>query len=189
MSLFTHWVWMIGLAAAVSFPAWAQQKLVPEKSEIRFVAKQMNVPTEGRFRKFNAAIQFDLARPEAAKAQIEVELGSIDMGSEEGETEVKRKPWFFIESFPKANFSGSGAKALGGGKFEMPGKLSIKGLSRDVSLAFSVRQEAGNLVAEGSYPLKRLDFKIGEGAWSDTDTVANEVLVRYRVVLSGTPAK
>lgn len=190
MSLsFLHSVLLAALTALVSLPALAQQKLVAEKSEIRFVAKQMNVPTEGRFRKFSADIQFDLARPETAKAEIEVELGSIDLGSEEGETEVKRKPWFFIESFPKASFRGSGAKALGGGKFEMPGKLSIKGLTRELSLAFSVRQEGGNLVAEGSYPLKRLDFKIGEGAWSDTDTVANEVLVRYRVVLSGTPAK
>lgn len=178
-----------GLALAAALPAMAQQKLVPEKSEIRFLAKQMNAPAEGRFRKFSADIQFDPARPDAAKAQIEVELGSIDLNSEEGETEVKRKPWFFVESFPRASFTGNGAKALGGGKFQLPGKLSIKGLTRDATLVFSVRQEGGNLIAEGSYPLQRLDFKIGEGAWADTDTVANEVLVRYRVVLSGTPAK
>lgn len=177
------------LFSLASAPAHAQQKLVTEKSEIRFVAKQMNVPTEGRFRKFSADIQFDPARPEAAKAQIEVDLGSIDMGNEDGETEVKRRPWFNIELFPKASFTGAAAKPLGGGRFEMPGKLGIKGIFRDVTLAFALRQEGGNLVAEGSYPLQRLDFKIGEGAWADTDTVANEVQVRFRVVLSGAPAK
>jgi len=31
--------------------------------------------------------------------------------------------------------------------------------------------------------VKRLDFKIGEGEWADTGTVANEVLVRVRMVL------
>ncbi|CAG0963744.1 Protein YceI [Burkholderiales bacterium] len=181
---------LIGLLVSLAVaPAHAQQKLVSEKSEIRFVAKQMNVPTEGRFRKFSADILFDPAKPETAKAQIEVDLGSIDMGSEEGETEVKRKPWFNVEFFPKASFTGAVAKPLGGGRFEMPGKLGIKGISRDVMLAFALRQEGGNLIAEGSYPLKRLDFKIGEGAWADTDTVANEVQVRFRVVLSGAPAK
>ncbi len=178
-----------GVLLAATLPAWGQQQLVAEKSEIRFVARQMNVPTEGRFRKFSAEIQFDPARPEAARAAIEVDIASIDLGSDEGDIEVKRKPWFHIEAFPKAIFSGAGAKALGGGKYEMPGKLSIKGLARELTLAFTVRQDAGQLVAEGTYPLRRLDFKIGEGAWADTETVANEVLVRYRVVLTGTPAK
>jgi hypothetical protein len=36
---------------------------------------------------------------------------------------------------------------------------------------------------EGHFTLKRLQFKIGEGAWSDTDTVADEVLVRFKFVL------
>lgn len=186
MYLAACWL-MFGLLAAA--PALAQQKVLAEKSEIRFIAKQMGVPTEGRFRKFGGDIQFDPSKPELAKAAIEVELGSIDMGTKEGEIEVRRKPWFHIDLFPKANFSGSGAKPLGGGRFEMPGKLAIKGISRDVVLTFTVRQETGNLVAEGAYPLKRLDFKIGEGAWSDTDTVADEVQVRFRVVLTGTPAK
>lgn len=176
-------------ATMVATPVLAQQKLVTERSEIRFVAKQMNVPTEGRFKKFGGEIQFDLAKPEAARAQLEVELGSIDLGSAEGEIEVRRKPWFNVDIFPKATFSGAVAKPLGGGRFEMPGKLGIKGISRDLVLAFTVRQEGGNLVAEGTYPLKRLEFKIGEGPWEDTDTVANEVPVRFRIVLSGAPAK
>jgi hypothetical protein len=29
--------------------------------------------------------------------------------------------------------------------------------------------------------LKRLDYAIGEGVWSDTDTVANEVQVKFRI--------
>lgn len=177
------------LTLAFAAPTYAQQKLVPEKSEIRFAAKQMGVATEGRFRKFGAELEFDPARPEMARARIEVELGSIDLGNEDGEIEVRRKPWFNVDAFPKASFTGAGAKALGGGKFELAGKLAIKGVTQEVVLPFTVRQEGANLVAEGAYPLKRLEFKIGEGAWSDTDTVANEVLVRYRVHLSGTPAK
>jgi hypothetical protein len=39
---------------------------------------------------------------------------------------------------------------------------------------------------EGQFALKRLQFRVGEGAWSDTDTVADEVVVKFRFVL---PAK
>lgn len=38
-------------------------------------------------------------------------------------------------------------------------------------------------LAEGQFTVKRLDFKVGEGVWADTDTVANEVSVRLRMVL------
>src|SRR5258708_22985738 len=64
--------------------AFAQQKVVPDKSYIRFVTKQMNVPVEGRFRKFDATVAFDPAKPDATKADFEVDLGSIDLGNEEG---------------------------------------------------------------------------------------------------------
>ena len=45
------------------------------------------------------------------------------------------------------------------------------------------KDAAGNSVAEGSFTLKRLDYKIGEGEWADPDTVANDVVVRVRMVL------
>jgi len=32
-------------------------------------------------------------------------------------------------------------------------------------------------------PLKRLAFNVGEGAWSDTETVADDVTVKFRLTL------
>ena len=45
------------------------------------------------------------------------------------------------------------------------------------------KDAAGNNLAEGSFTIKRLDYKIGEGEWADPETVANEVIVRVRMVL------
>ena len=38
-------------------------------------------------------------------------------------------------------------------------------------------------------PIKRLAFKIGDGEWADTSMVADEVQVRFKLVLSGLPAQ
>ena len=38
-------------------------------------------------------------------------------------------------------------------------------------------------MAEGQFTVKRLDFRIGEGMWADTNTVADEVVIRIRMVL------
>lgn len=167
----------------VAFPAGAQQKIVPDKSFIRFVTKQMNVPVEGQFKKFDATVAFDPAKPEATKAEFEVDLASIDLGNEEGETEAKKKTWLDVPGFPKAKFVAASVKSLGGGKFEARGPLTIKGTSREVVAPFTVTDAAGMRTVEGQFSLKRLQYKIGEGPWSDTDTVADDVLVRFRFTL------
>ena len=44
--------------------------------------------------------------------------------------------------------------------------------------------DAGSVrTVEGEFTLKRLAFRIGEGPWSDTDTVADDVLVKFRFTL------
>ncbi len=153
----------------------------PAKSEIRFVTKQMNVPVEGTFRKFSAQLDFDPAKLASSKAQIEVDLGSIDTGSSEADAEVKGKAWFNLAVFPTAKFVSTGLKALGGGRYEAAGKLTIKGKTLDVTAPFTVKQEGGVTVFDGGFTLLRLQFGIGEGPWADTETVANEVQVKFKL--------
>jgi polyisoprenoid-binding protein YceI len=163
--------------------AWAQQKVDVSKSRIRFVTKQMNVPVEGAFKKFDANVSFDPAKPEATKAEFEVDLGSIDLGTDEGNTEVKRKAWLNIDAFPKAKFAATSVKPLGTGKFEARGPLTIKGATQPIVATFTVTDAAGTRTVDGGFPMKRLQYKIGEGPWADTDTVADEVLVRFHFVI------
>jgi polyisoprenoid-binding protein YceI len=160
--------------------------LLTEKSSIAFVSKQMNVPVEGAFRKFTAQIVLDPARPEAGRAQIEIDLPSIDAGSEEANEEVKGKSWFNVRDFPKASFSSTSVKSLGGGRFETSGKLSIRGKALEVRAPFTLRQEKDILTVDGSFQLKRLDYGIGSGIWSDTSVVADEVQIKFHFVLSPT---
>ncbi|MDH5264286.1 MAG: YceI family protein, partial [Betaproteobacteria bacterium] len=176
------------LAAALALPALAQapQKVVAEKSQIRFAFRQMNVPVEGRFRKFDATVAFDPKKPEATKAEFEVDLGSIDLGNPEGETEAKRKAWLNIDAFPKAKFVASGVRATGPGKYEATGPLTIKGASLNITAPFTLVDAGGMRTVEGQFALKRLQFKIGEGPWSDTETVADEVTVRFKFVIPST---
>jgi len=181
-----RWTWLL-LSLLLAAPAGAQGVLV-DKSEIRFVGKQLGIGVEGRFRKFKASVAFlpqDLAK---SKADIDVDLASIDLASEDSEKELRDKLWFDTSRFPLAHFASTSFKDLGGDKYEVSGQLSLKGVSRPVTVPFAVRKDAaGNTVAEGQFTLKRLEYKVGEGAWSDTDTVANDVAVRIRMVLP--PAK
>ncbi len=177
------------LAGISSVHASEFNQVQAEKSTVAFAYKQMGVPSEGKFRKFAAAVAFDPAKPSAASARIDIDLASIDTGSKEGDDEVMGKQWFHVKSHPQARFVSSAVKALGGNRYEVAGLLTIKGRSREVSAPFTFRREGAAAVFEGGFVLNRLDFAIGEGPWADVGTVANEVRINFYVVASAAPAR
>ena len=76
-------------------------------------------------------------------------------------------------------------KSTGAGKYEVVGKLIIKGLSQDIVVPVSLTQTGGLTTAVGAFALKRLGFKIGDNEWSDTSMVADDVQVKFKFVLTG----
>ena len=162
----------------------APLKIDNAKSTVTIVFKQLNVPVEAKFKKFNAQIDFDAAKPETAKAAVDMDITSFDLGDAEYNQEVMKKDWFNAAQFPKANFTAGTIKSAGPGKFNVTGKLSIKGKTSDVSFPLSVKKDGAGAaqVFDGVLPIKRLTYNIGEGDWKDTDTVADEVLIKFHVV-------
>ena len=176
----------LGSAALLAAqPAVAQQKLVPAQSEVQFTARQMGVPLEGHFKKFDAQVSFDPAKLATSKIVFTVDTGSATMGSRETDAELPKATWFNVPQFPQATFQSSAIKALGAGKFEVTGKLSIKGMARDVVVPVTLVQNGATTMATGALPLKRLAFKIGENEWADTSIVADDVQVKFKLALTG----
>ena len=165
--------------------AQAQQKLIQAQSDIAFVSKQMGVPVEGRFKKFDAQIAFDPAKPATANIAFMVDTGSASIGAPESDAELPKATWFSVAKFPQATFQSSAVKALGGGKFQISGKLNIKGTSKDLDFPVTLTQAAGITTVNGQFTLKRLAFRIGENEWADTSMVADDVQVKVKLALSG----
>jgi polyisoprenoid-binding protein YceI len=167
----------------------AQQKINPAQSEIGFVSRQMGVPVDGKFRKWDAQLAFDPKKPEAGKVAFTIDTGSATLGSAETDAEVPKAPWFNVAKFPQASFASTTIRSTGAGKLEVAGKLTIKGQVHDVVVPVLLSQSgaAPNLLttASGSFNIKRLDFKIGEGEWADTSMVANDVVVRFKLAVTG----
>lgn len=181
---------LLGAHALQAQPAAALAlQLVPGQSFVRFVSKQMNVPVEGVFKKFSAQIAWNAARPEASTARLELEPGSIDLGLEDINKEARGKDWFDVAAQPTALFVASALKAAGPGRYEAAGKLSIKGRTRDITAVFTAKQDSGGWLFEGAFPIKRLEFGVGEGSWGDPSVVANEVEIRFRLLVTPAAAR
>ena len=176
------------LAALLLAATAAQsQTLQPAGSEIVFVTRQMGVPVEGRFGTFTAQIALDPRKPETGSVGFAIDTGSARFGSADTDREVPKPEWLSVAKFPQASFQSTAIKAAGPGRFEVSGKLSIKGSTRDVVVPVQLAQSGATSTATGSFTIKRLEFKVGEGDWADTSLVANEVQVRFKLALGGLP--
>ncbi|MDD3935738.1 YceI family protein [Rhodoferax sp.] len=173
--------------SAAAMPAAAQQKLLTSQSSIAFEIKQMGVPVQGHFKKFDAQISFDAAKLATSKVILTVDIASATLGAPEMDAELPKATWFNTAKFPQAQFTSSAFKSLGGGKYEVAGKLAIKGQSHDVAVPLAMSQNGATTTATGVLPIKRLAFRIGEGDWADTSMVADDVQVRFKLALSGIP--
>lgn len=169
---------LLGLALAATA---APLKTDGAASRVSATFKQMNVPVEAPFKRFTAQIDYDPAKPELARANVEIDTASLDVGDPDMNKEVAKKEWFNAAQFPKASFVSSAIKAAGPGKLTVSGKLTIKGRAADVSFPLTVKAEGAKQVFEGALPIKRLTYTIGEGEWKDTSMVADEVIIKFHV--------
>jgi len=189
-SMYVKYLALMGLflvtssASAIEFT-----QVLNDKSSISFGYKQMNVPLDGKFKKFVAQIDFDPAKPEAAQAKFDITIASIDTGNSDADDEVVGKDWFNAKAFPSAKFVSTSVKSLGTNRFEVQGKLTIKGKTLAVSAPFTFKPDSSAALFDGSFTIKRLDYAIGEGEWADISTVANEIQIKFHITAAAAPAK
>jgi polyisoprenoid-binding protein YceI len=173
-----------GCAAALATGAGAQAQIDAAKSTLVAVSRQMSVPVEGRFTKFDAQIAFDPAKPQAGTARVTVDTGSYDLGDASYNDSVRGPEWFDAKTYPHATFVSTAIAPTGPNQFRVNGKLTIKGHTEAVAVPVVVTQQGATQTFDGTLPVHRLAFNIGTGEWKDTSTVADEVLIKFHIVVA-----
>ncbi|MBS0493445.1 MAG: YceI family protein, partial [Proteobacteria bacterium] len=129
----------------------------------------------------------DPAKLATSQHAFTVDNGSATLGARAIDAELPKAVWFNVPKFPQASFESSTIKAVGAGKYEVAGRLGIKGAVHDVVVPVTLTQAGATTTASGSFVIKRLAFKIGEKEWADTSMVADDVQVKFKLALSGVP--
>lgn len=178
--------YMLAAFAALSLTATgsALAQVDVAKSSVTATSKQMNVPVEGKFGKFSAQIKFDPAKPTEGSAQLNIDVGSYDLGDESYNDQVRGKEWFDAKSYPSATFVSSAIAPAGGNQYKVTGKLTIKGKSQTVVVPVTIASQGPTQTFDGSLPIKRSQFDVGTGEWKDTSVVADEVVIKFHLVAS-----
>ena len=126
-------------ALSLSTPALADDYVIDTKDAHAFI--QFKIPhlgyswLIGEFNKFEGSFSYDEKAPEDSKVQVKIDTTSIDSNHAERDKHLRSADFLEVAKFPQAEFVSTGFKELGDGKASMKGKLTLKGVTRDVEIA------------------------------------------------------
>jgi polyisoprenoid-binding protein YceI len=151
-------------------------------SSLTFTFTQLGAATEGRFKQFATDLDYDEKNPAASSLKVSVQIASVDTQDSERDGVLAMPELFDAPKFPVATFVADSLTRTATG-LEAPGKLTIRGVTRNMRLPLTIKSTATGLELSGQTAFKRLDFGIGQGEWQSTESVGDEVKVQYKVAL------
>jgi polyisoprenoid-binding protein YceI len=161
--LFAALVALTLLSAATPSPAPAKWTVDPAKSSLRFVVAIEGQTVIGKFKAFGAIIAFDPADLAHSSAKITMPMDEAKTGLAERDAMLLKPAWFNILDFPQAVFQTTSFTHKGGNKYEAVGVLKLKGVSKAITLPFTLDIAGNTATVKGETVLKRLDFGVGQG--------------------------
>jgi polyisoprenoid-binding protein YceI len=158
-------------------------KPVPAPKSLSFNASQAGAPFPGEFKSYSALLCLGEKAPAQDRLQVQVDVDSVDTGLPEMDEALKGEDFFDAARSPKAVFVSDSVKAVSPGHYSVSGKLSLHGVTKPVSVPFTWVPAADGKSArlEAKFTLKRLDYGIGKGEWSDTQWVGDPVELAFAV--------
>ncbi len=180
LSIIVTTLWLALCQAAQAAPSW---NVDAAKSSLTFMVDVNGETVLGRFPGFGAQIRFDPNDLASSSVKVVMDTSGVRTGDRTRDTMLLKPAWFNVLGFPQATFTCPKFTSSEPGKFVCDGKLTIKGTTRDVKLPFTLDIQGQRAVARGTTTLRRLDFKVGEGADFATGTpVALDVTVLINIV-------
>ncbi len=106
-----------------------------DSGQLGFSARHMGMfSSQGRFDRFRADLTIDPDRPAEADVDVRIETGFVTLPWP-GATELLRSPPFFdVERFPEARFTGRAEGVADQGAFAVRGLMLLRGVQRPLSL-------------------------------------------------------
>jgi polyisoprenoid-binding protein YceI len=141
------------LATPASAAGWSVEYA---KSRLGFAVQWSNEPFSAAFKSWKADIDFDPADLAHARAAV-----TIDM----------------VSQFPTAQFLATHFTHKSGNDYVATGTLTIRGVTKPVTLPFTLVISGKTARATGTAQIMRLDFNVGEGEWAGEKPVAHAVTV------------
>ena len=169
-----------------------QWKIDPVHSNISFEVSHFFTPVQGSFKEYDSQIFFSPDNLEESSVSIEIQVSSIFTDNDRRDGHLQSPDFFNAEKYPTIAFESSKITSEGDNKFTAHGNLTIKDVTKDVELPFTLlgvqdHPQKENTKVAGmkiDYTIDRTDFKVGTGDWAATTIVGDEVDISIALELN-----
>lgn len=180
-----HLLFSAALVAASALYAADTYTIDNTHSSVGFAVKHLMVTnTKGQFKDYTGTIQYDAKDIAKSSVEVTIQAASIDTANTDRDNHLRGGDFFDAAKFPEITFKSTKILKQGLG-YEALGKLTIKGVTKDVKIPFTlsgpVKDPWGNtkLGIEGGLVINRQDYGV---TWSKTLdngnlVVANDVKI------------
>lgn len=171
---------------AAAGQAGAADYLQAKGSTLGFSGTYQGEAFNGSFPGFATTLRFDPADLAGSRLAVSIPLATATTRNADYDTELRGGAFFNSGKFPQARYTAVKFRALGGSRFAADGTLSLRGVSKPVTLSFTWTPGA-KPVLNGTAVVKRLDFGVGTGDWADVGVIPNEIRINTKVLLQAKP--
>lgn len=174
------WGWMLIL----SFPLVVEAQVlhpVEAGSTVSFEIRNFGFTTKGSFGGLAGTIRFDLQHAEQAGFEVSIAAASINTGNRTRDRHLRSEDYFEVTRFPRITVKSESIRTIkSGSTYMLLGALTLKGITRKISIPFTVATADGALVFDGSFAVKRQDYQVGGGSLSmaDSATIHLHIIAR-----------
>ncbi len=164
--------------------------LDPAHSRIGFVARHaMVTKVRGAFNDFEGTAVLDGDNPANSSARVTIQVHSIDTRQPQRDEHLRSNDFLAMDEFPQITFVSTGARQVDEENFELTGDLTVKGVTRSVTIPFEYQGAAqdpfGNsrVGFEGAVAINRKDFGVNFNAALETGgvLVSDKITLEFEI--------
>ncbi|MFI9582468.1 YceI family protein [Streptomyces sp. NPDC052236] len=152
--------------------------LDPAHTSIGFTVRHAMVTNvRGSFTDFQGTLHLDGSDPAQSTAELDIQIASVDTGMADRDGHLRSADFFDAEKFPKMTFRSTRAEQLGGEDYRITGDLTIKDVTRPVTIDLEFNGSATDVYGnervgfEGSAQILRSDWGLTWNAALETGGV------------------
>ena len=172
--------------ALLCAPAFAADYIQAPGSSLVFAGKYQGEAFTGRFPGFATTFRFDPKQLATSKLVVNIPLASAATSNADYDGELRGASFFDATKFPRATYTSTKFRALGGNRYAADGTLTLRGVSKPVVLEFTWTPGAAPVLS-GKATVKRLAFGVGGGDWADTALIPDAIAISTKVVFKPKP--
>jgi polyisoprenoid-binding protein YceI len=169
------------LGLFLSIPMFSQSLTpVDSASEVSFKIKNLGFNTGGTFSGLGGTINFNPDDLDGCSFDVHIDANTVNTGVDMRDNHLRSDDYFDVKNYPQIRFVSvkvTGTKK--NGTLFVSGKLTIKGITKDISFPFTAEPIKEGYLFNGQFKINRRDFKVGGGSTiSDNLTVFLKVTAR-----------